>query len=75
MGNLNKHILQSGVSRRSILQGAAAIGGAAVAGQFAIGPAAAQPKKGGTFRVGITAGNTSEKDQPLILASIGKFPS
>ena len=40
--------------------GTAAIGATAFAGQFGVGPAAAQPKKGGTFRVGMAGGNTND---------------
>ncbi len=64
MKTLNQPLLQSGVSRRGVLMGTAAIGATAFAGQFGVGPAAAQPKKGGTFRVGIAAGNTSENYDP-----------
>ncbi|MCK7612634.1 ABC transporter substrate-binding protein [Roseibium sediminicola] len=64
MGNLIKPSLQGGVSRRSILQGTAAIGATAFASQFGISPAAAQPKKGGTLRIGMAHGNTNDNYDP-----------
>lgn len=57
-------LLQSGISRRGVLKGTAAIGATAFAGQFGVGPAAAQPKKGGTFRVGMAGGNTNDNYDP-----------
>lgn len=56
--------LLSGLSRRGVLKGTAAFGAAALAGSLGAVPAAAQPKKGGTLRVGIAAGNTSENYDP-----------
>ncbi|MEE4015264.1 ABC transporter substrate-binding protein [Roseibium sp. FZY0029] len=60
----NQPLLQSGISRRGVLMGTAAIGATAFAGQFGVGPAAAQPKKGGTFRVGMAGGNTNDNYDP-----------
>ncbi|MBG6164867.1 peptide/nickel transport system substrate-binding protein [Labrenzia sp. EL_195] len=56
-------IIQSGLSRRGVLKGTAALGAMTFAGTLA-GPAAATPKKGGTLRVGIAAGSTSENYDP-----------
>ncbi|WP_162855070.1 ABC transporter substrate-binding protein [Stappia sp. BW2] len=64
MKTLNQPLLQSGISRRGVLMGTAAIGATAFAGQFGVGPAAAQPKKGGTFRVGMAGGNTNDNYDP-----------
>ena len=60
----SKFDLTAGVSRRRILQGTAAMGAAAFASPFAVGSAAAQPKKGGVLRVGMAHGNTSDNYDP-----------
>ncbi len=52
------------VSRRSVLQGATALGTAALIGPLAAGQAAAQPKKGGTLRVAMAHGATSDNYDP-----------
>ncbi|TYC55740.1 peptide ABC transporter substrate-binding protein [Rhodobacterales bacterium] len=64
MKNLRQSFLQSGISRRGILQGTAAFGAVALAGPLGSGPASAQPKKGGTFRVGMAGGSTNNNYDP-----------
>lgn len=64
MRSPNKTSTQSAISRRGVLRGATRIGAAALVGPLAIGRASAQPKKGGTLRVAIAAGNTTDKYDP-----------
>jgi len=54
--------IYGGPTRRGLMLGAAAVGGAALSGLG--GRALAQPKKGGTFRLAIAAGNTSDSYDP-----------
>lgn len=54
------------VTRRGILQGATALGTAALVGPLGVGSAAAEPKKGGTLRVGMAHGNTSDNYDPAL---------
>jgi len=56
----------SGLSRRAVLQGATALGTAALIGPLASGRAAAQPKQGGTLRVAMAHGNTSDNYDPAV---------
>lgn len=53
-----------GLSRRSVLQGATALGAAALVTPFGSRRAAAEPKKGGTLRVAMAHGNTSDNYDP-----------
>jgi len=52
------------LSRRGMLKGAAAIGAAGLILPVSMGAARAQPKSGGTFRVGIGHGSTSDGYDP-----------
>lgn len=52
------------LSRRSVLKGASALGAASLILPASALRAQAQPKQGGTFRVGIAAGNTSDSLDP-----------
>lgn len=63
MHDPKKPFLGDGVSRRGVLRGATALGTAAMLGPMA-GPAAAQPKSGGTARFGIAAGSTADSLDP-----------
>ena len=54
------------VTRRGLLQGSAALGTAAMVGPLGAGSAAAEPKKGGTFRVGMAHGGTSDNYDPAL---------
>ena len=54
----------TGILRRHVLQGGAALGTAALIGPLAATRAAAQPKKGGILRVAMAHGNTSDKYDP-----------
>ncbi|WP_228871555.1 twin-arginine translocation signal domain-containing protein [Roseibium aggregatum] len=54
------------VSRRSVLGGTAALGATALVSSLGIGPAVAQPKKGGTIRFGIASGNTNDTYDPAV---------
>ena len=60
--------LAGGISRRGILKGSAALGAAAMLAPFGAGRALAQstPKPGGTLRIGIAAGNTSDTVDPAV---------
>ncbi len=64
MKNPIQPVITSGISRRSILQGSAAVGAMALAGPFGAGKASAEPKKGGVFRVGLGSGNTNDNFDP-----------
>ena len=57
-------ILPRGISRRGLLQGAAAIGAAGLILPAGMTPARAEPKKGGVFRVGIGHGSTTDTYDP-----------
>lgn len=52
------------VSRRTVLKGASALGAASLILPASALRAKAQPKRGGTLRVGIAAGNTSDSLDP-----------
>ncbi len=54
----------SGLSRRGVLRGTTALGAAALASQASMNQAAAQPKRGGTLRVGMAHGNTNDNLDP-----------
>ena len=58
------------VNRRSILKGAAASGLAAGLFGVASGPAHATPSQGGTFRVGVHDGSSTDSWDPATTASI-----
>ena len=55
---------EKGVSRRGVLQGATALGTAAVISPLTGGRARAEPKKGGTLRVAMAHGQTSDNYDP-----------
>ncbi len=57
-------ILTGGISRRGVLQGATALGTAALLGPLAAGRASAAPKKGGMLRIGMGHGATSDSYDP-----------
>ncbi len=52
------------ISRRDVLRGATALGAATLVGPLGAGRAAAAPKKGGTLRVAMAHGNTSDNYNP-----------
>lgn len=52
------------LSRRGMLQGAGALGGAALMGSLGLGSARAAPKKGGTMRLAMGHGSTSDSYDP-----------
>ena len=52
------------ISRRRLLQGASALGAAAVVGPLGARVAHAAPKRGGTFRLAMGHGNTSDSYDP-----------
>lgn len=54
----------SGISRRGVLKGATALGGAAVLTTLGAGSLHAAPKKGGTMRLAMGHGNTSDSYDP-----------
>lgn len=56
----------AGISRRGLMQGAAAIGAAGLILPASMRPARAEPKKGGVFRVGIGHGSTTDAYDPGI---------
>lgn len=53
-----------GMSRRGVLKGASAIGGAALIGPLGARMARAQPMRGGTLRIGIAHGSTTDSLDP-----------
>ena len=57
-------ILPRGITRRGLLQGAAAIGAAALILPASMRAAAAEPKKGGVFRIGIGHGSSTDGYDP-----------
>ncbi len=57
-------ILTGGISRRGVLQGATALGTAALLGPLGAHSVAAQPKKGGRLRVAMGHGSTSDSYDP-----------
>jgi len=59
-----------GLSRRGVLQGASALGTAALLGPLGSSRAAAQPKQGGTLRLGIAHGSTTDTLDPGILENV-----
>ncbi len=54
-----------GITRRGILQGAAAVTAAGLILPAGMRPAMAQPKPGGTFRLGIGHGSTTDGLDPV----------
>jgi peptide/nickel transport system substrate-binding protein len=64
MRDFRQPITQLGVSRRRVLQGATALGAAALVGPLGAGNAFAQPKKGGTLKIGMAHGNTNDTYNP-----------
>lgn len=60
----NTPLLTGGVSRRGVLKGASAIGGAALIGPMGASMARAQPTRGGTLRCGIAHGSTTDSLDP-----------
>jgi peptide/nickel transport system substrate-binding protein len=58
------------ISRRGVLQGATALGTAALLQPLAAGRAAAQPKQGGTLRLGLAHGSTTDTLDPGILEQV-----
>ncbi|MGB7322942.1 MAG: ABC transporter substrate-binding protein [Albidovulum sp.] len=55
---------QNGLSRRGLLKGATALGAAGLILPASMRPASAQAKKGGTLRVAITGGSTTDSLDP-----------
>lgn len=55
---------KSGISRRGLLRGATAMGAAALILPAGMRAAHAAPKKGGTLRVGMGHGSTSDSLDP-----------
>lgn len=56
--------LANGFSRRQMLKGTSAVGGAVFLSALAPLPALAQPKKGGTLRMGLAHGSTTDSLDP-----------
>jgi peptide/nickel transport system substrate-binding protein len=63
-GQVTHSKILTGPSRRTILQGASALGAAAMLGPIATKRASAQPKKGGVLRIGMAHGSTSDSYDP-----------
>ena len=66
----NRRFSAGGLSRRGMLQGAGATGLALGLIGLDAQPARAEPKRGGTFRVGVHDGNTTDSWDPATTASI-----
>ncbi len=58
------------LSRRGVLRGATALGTTALLGPLGARRAAAQPKPGGTFRLGLAHGSTTDTIDPAILEQV-----
>lgn len=61
---MTKRISANAISRRGLLQGAAAIGAAGLILPASMRPALAEPKRGGTFRLGIGHGSSTDTYDP-----------
>ncbi|WP_209425752.1 ABC transporter substrate-binding protein [Pararhodobacter sp. SW119] len=61
---MNKQLLDAGISRRSLIKGATALGAAGLILPAGYRKAAAQPRKGGTMRIAMGHGNTSDNLDP-----------
>lgn len=59
-----------GLSRRGVLQGAGAVGAAALAGPLGATRLAAEPQRGGTLRLGISHGSTTDTLDPGVLEQV-----
>ena len=57
-------LISGSVSRRGVLKGASALGGAALLGPMGTKMAHAQPVRGGTLRIGIAHGSTTDSLDP-----------
>jgi len=60
----NSSLISGGVNRRGVLKGASALGGAALLGPMGTKMASAQPMRGGTLRVGVAHGSTTDSLDP-----------
>tara|TARA_A100001391_G_scaffold143310_1_gene101113 strand:- start:26 stop:1594 length:1569 start_codon:yes stop_codon:yes gene_type:complete len=60
----NSSLITGGVSRRGVLKGASALGGAALIGPMGAGMARAQPTRGGTLKIGLAHGSTTDSLDP-----------
>ncbi|MXY35088.1 MAG: twin-arginine translocation signal domain-containing protein, partial [Boseongicola sp. SB0664_bin_43] len=63
MSSFTGPLASAGVSRRSVLKGATALGTAALVTPWGT-PLRAQPKRGGTLRVGMAHGSTTDAMDP-----------
>jgi len=61
---MTRQILANAISRRGLLQGAAAFGAAGLILPASLRPALAEPKRGGTFRLGIGHGSSTDTYDP-----------
>jgi peptide/nickel transport system substrate-binding protein len=67
---MTQKLILPGVSRRGVLQGATALGAAAMLSPLGARRAAAEPKKGGTLRIGIAGGSTTDSLDPATWAEL-----
>lgn len=63
---MTKRIQPQGLTRRALLSGAAAVGAAGLILPASYRSASAEPKRGGTFRIGFGHGNTSDTLNPAL---------
>ncbi|NRB20933.1 MAG: ABC transporter substrate-binding protein [Rhodobacteraceae bacterium] len=61
---MTKSITRTGLTRRSVLRGATALGAAALILPAGMRAASAEPKKGGILRIGMGSGSTSDSLDP-----------
>lgn len=61
---MKDHLTRGGLSRRSLIRGATALGAAGLILPAGVRRAAAEPKKGGVFRVGIGHGSSTDGYDP-----------
>lgn len=61
---MKDHLTGGGLSRRSLIRGATALGAAGLILPATMRPARAEPKRGGVFRVAMASGNTTDSYDP-----------
>ena len=61
---MRDHLTRGGLSRRSLIKGATALGAAGLILPAGVRRAAAEPKRGGILRIAQAAGNTTDGYDP-----------
>jgi len=63
---MSTHLTTTGISRRGLIKGATALGAAGLILPASYRKARAEPRRGGTFRIGFGHGNTSDTLNPAL---------